>query len=102
MSPASVCGDGERDREQGYAHPVVEAALDVQPLADARGEVLVGDDGLTERRIGGCQHDRQDGRLGPRHVVEDDAGGEGAGDDRQRKTDAEQAGRHRVLPSQHP
>jgi hypothetical protein len=54
-----------RGRPQGAWHTdaVVEAALDVQPLADARRQPLLGHDRLTQRGIGGREHDREHDRL---------------------------------------
>ena len=87
-------GDGERDEEERDADAVVEAALDVEPLPDPRRNPLVGDDRLTERRVGAGQHDREHERLDeadPRQHADAD---EGPGDDRERESDPEQAGWH--------
>ena len=43
---------GERDQQQGDADPIVEAALDVQSLTDARWEPWLGHHRLAERGIG--------------------------------------------------
>ena len=82
--------DGQRNEEQRHADAVVEPALDVQALADARGQTLVGDDRLPQRRIRRSEDDGQHERLGPRESREDGGRQRGSGGDGQRQPDAEQ------------
>ena len=57
-------GERDRDEEQRHAEAVVEAALDVEPLADPRRDPLVGDDRLAERGVRAREHDGEHERLG--------------------------------------
>ena len=87
-------GDRDRREQQGDADPVVEAALDVEALADALRHARLGDHGLPERRVGRRQHDREDHRLPNGQLAEDRGGGHGAQRDRERQADPEQPHRH--------
>ena len=67
---AAAAGDlgldvGDRDgrEQQRHADPVVEPALDVEPLADPLRHARLGDDRLPQRGVGRRQHDRQDHGL---------------------------------------
>ena len=62
-------GEREHDEEQRHTDAVVEAALDVQPLADARRQSLVRDHG----GIRGGQDHSKDKRLG--QIQSAEAGG---------------------------
>ena len=95
---------GHRDRreQQRHADPVVEPALDVQPLADPRRDARLGDDRLPERGVGRREHHRQDHRLLDGQRAEDRRRREGAERDRQRQPDAEQAQRQPDLAAELP
>ena len=95
--PGSDVGDGDGGEEQRHADPVVQAALDVQPLADSLGNARLGDDGLSQRRVGGRQHDRQDQGLGDGQLGEDHSRDGGPDGNSQRQADAEQAHRQADL-----
>ena len=84
-------GESDRDEEQRHADSVVQAALDVKPLADQGGEPFVGDDRLAERRVGARQADAEDQCLRPAQVRQHTDGDERAGHDRQRQAHAEEA-----------
>ena len=58
-------GDRERDEEQGHADAVVEAALDIEALADPDGQASGGHDGLTEGGVSGREDDGEHERLRP-------------------------------------
>ena len=67
---AAAAGDlgmdvgGRHGREQQrHADPVVEPALDVEPLADPLWHARLGDDGLAERRVRRRQDDPDDHGL---------------------------------------
>ena len=49
--------------------PILEAALDVEPLADPRQQTRIGDDGLPERSVAGRENDGEDGGLGDTEVL---------------------------------
>ena len=94
---AATAGDlgldvGERDsrEQQRHADPVVQAALDVQALADPRRDPRLGDDRLPERCVGRRQHDPEDHGLLDRQRAEDRRRRDGAESDGQRQADAEQ------------
>ena len=87
-------GDGDGREQQRDADPVVEPALEVEPLADRLRDALVADDGLAERRVGRREHDAEDHRLPDREHAEDRGRGHGSERDRQRQADAEQPERH--------
>ena len=70
--PLLRLGDRERDQEERHADPVVQPALHVEALPDAHREPLERDDGLPERGVGGREDDREDERLRPAEVVEQD------------------------------
>jgi hypothetical protein len=93
-------GDREGDEEHRHADPVVEAALDVEALADSGGQAPVGHDRLAERGVGRSEHDREHSRLRQRQVVDQAYREERTKDDRERKADSEQTERHGVLPAQ--
>ena len=61
--PLVRLGERERDEEERDADSVVEAALDVESLADPRRDPLVGHDRLPERCVGAGEHDREHERL---------------------------------------
>ena len=88
--------------QQRHADPVVEPALDVEPLADPAGDARLGDDRLPQRGVGRRQHDRQDHCLLDAQPVEDDGRRDGAERDRQRQSDPEQAHRHPDLAAKQP
>ena len=56
-------GDGDCREQQRDADAVVQAALDVEALADPRRDTRLGHDCLTERGVGRRQDDREDERL---------------------------------------
>jgi hypothetical protein len=85
---------GEQQRD---ADPVVQAALDVQSLADSWRDARLGDDCLPECSVGGRQHDRQDDGLCDGDLPEDHSRRNGAERDRQRQADTEQPQRHTDL-----
>ena len=58
------------------------------------------DDGLPERRVGRCEHDREEERLGPGQRAEQDEAGAEARDDRQRQPETEKPRRDRDLVPQ--
>ena len=60
----------------------------------------IGDDGLTERRVGRREHDREHERLEPGQRGEEQGGNHRARGDRQRQPDSEQACRQRDLTPQ--
>jgi hypothetical protein len=93
-------GDGEEDDQQGHAHPVVQAALDVQALADARGQPRVGDHRQPQRGVGGRQHGGQGGRGPQVEPREQGQGGDGAGHDGEGQADPEQPRRQGGLAPQ--
>ena len=65
---------GRNGREQQrHADPVVEPALDVQPLADPARDARLGDDRLAEGGVGRRQDDPEDDRLPDGQHVEDHA-----------------------------
>ena len=82
-------GDRERGDEDRHAEAVVQAALDVQRLADPCGQARERDDGLPERRVGGGEDDRQDEGLRPGQRAKEGESGEEAEADRQRQPDPE-------------
>ena len=92
--------DREGDEEQGHADPVVQAALDVQPLTNADGQAWIRDDGLPERRVRRREHDRQHQRLRPQELTEEHSRDDRAREDRQRQPDSEQARGQRDFPAQ--
>ena len=95
-------GHGQHDVEERHADPVVETALDVEPLADPGREPRLGDHRLAQRRVGGSEHDRDHERLRDGERAEERRRDDGAQQDREREPDAEQAHGHRVLPSECP
>ena len=99
---ARVClGQREGDEEQRYADPVVQAALDVQPLANAYGEAGEGDDRLPERRVRRRQDDGEEQHLGGRErPPEENETCRATGNDRERQPDAEQQRGDRHLVSE--
>ena len=92
--------DRERDREERHAEAVVQPALDVESLADARRQVWVRDDRLAERGVGRREDDGNDHRFGPRDAVEQERAHDRSGHDRERQPDGQEAGRNPVLASQ--
>ena len=62
-------GNGEGHHRCGDA--VVETALHVQALSDARRDALVGDHRLTQRGVGAREDDRQHQRLGQAQARDD-------------------------------
>ena len=82
--------NGQRNEEQRDANAVVEPAFDVQALADARREPLVGDDRLAQRRVGRGEDDRQHESLGPCEPRDDGGRDHRAGCDGERQPDPEQ------------
>ena len=91
--------DRDCDREQWDAEAVVQPTLDVQPLADSRRDVLVGDHGLTERSVGRGEDHRQHERVSPGDVGQHDRPGDRSRPDRQREPDAEETRRKSRSPS---
>ena len=91
---------GERNQQQWHADPVVEAALDIEALADPRRKAWLGHDRFSERRIGWGEHDRQHDRLNHVELSEHERGGHGSGDDREGEPNAQQARRNRILVSE--
>jgi hypothetical protein len=89
--PGLDVGDRHRGEQERDADPVVEPALDVEPLADPARDAGFGDDRLAERGIRRGQDDGQDDRLLDRELVEHERAGDGAERDRQRQADPEQA-----------
>ena len=65
-------GGGHGQEEQRDADPVVEPALDVQPLADALRHVRVGDDRLPQRCVRRRQRDPEDDRFLNAELAEQD------------------------------
>ena len=63
-------GYRDRDQEQRNADAVVEPALDIQALADARWNPRVGDDRLAERGVRRSEHDREQHGLDERELPE--------------------------------
>ena len=93
-------GNRDRDQEQRDADAVVEPALDIEALADARRNPGVGNDRLPERSVRRGEHDRKQHGLDERELSEHGDTRESAGHDRQRQPDREQAKRHDVLAAQ--
>ena len=89
-------------KEQRYADPVVEPALDVQSLADPAGNAGLGDHGLAERGVGRRQDDPNDGGFPEGQLAEDHPRRQRAQGDRKRQADPEQAYRNRNLAPQRP
>ena len=90
-------GDGEEDDQQGHAHAVVEAALDVEALADAGGQPWVGDHRQPQRRVGWSQDGGQGGGLPQVQLRKERQAGQGTSHDRERQPDPEQASRNQGL-----
>jgi hypothetical protein len=98
---ALVClGNRDRDQQQWDADAVVQPALDIQALTDARRNPGVGDDRLPERSVRRCEDNREQHGLDERELTENGDTRESAGNDRQRQPDPEQAKRHDVLAAQ--
>jgi hypothetical protein len=93
-------GDGEEDDQQGHADPVIQAALDVEALADAGGEPPVADHRQPERGVGGGQDGGQSGRRPQVQLGEQGQPGQGAGHDGERQAQAQQPCRQRRLAPQ--
>ena len=83
-------GDRDGGEQQRHADPVVEPALDIEPLANPLRHARIADDGLPESCVRRREHDREDHGLPHRQLVEDRGGGERAQRDRQRQADAQQ------------
>jgi hypothetical protein len=98
--PALSLGERDRDEEQRDAEPVIEAALDVQSLPDPGGDPLVGDDRLSERRVGAGEHDGKHERLGEADPGQDHGPRDHPHEDRERQADAEQPQRNGELAPQ--
>ena len=62
--------DRQHDPEQRHADPVVEAALDVQSLANSARQPRQRDDRLAERGVRRREDHREEQRLGPRGARE--------------------------------
>ena len=88
-------GDRDRGEQQRHADAVVEAALDVEALADPLRHARLGHDRLPERGVGRRQHDREDHRLLDGQLAEAPRQPRPRpSSDRQRQPDAEQAHGH--------
>ena len=84
-------GEGNEDGDGGEHEAVVEAAFDVEGLADADGDARVGDDGLAEGGVSG-REDGGDERSFPNaEAGEQEEARPGTGEDGEREADAEQA-----------
>ena len=94
----------ERDRgeQQRHADPVVQAALDVEALADPRHDARIGDDCLSERGICRRQDHADDHGLAEGQLVEDDACDECSERDGEGKADSEEASRQADAGAQRP
>ena len=66
-------GGRQHDVQQRDADPVVQPALDVEPLADPRRQARQRDHRLAERRVGRGQEHPEDERFADRHAVEQPA-----------------------------
>ena len=84
-------GDRDRDQQKRHADAVVEPALDVEPLTDARRNPGIGDDRLPQRSVGRSEHDRKQDGLDEHELSEQGHTRESAGHDGQRQPDREQA-----------
>ncbi len=69
-------GDREHDEQERHADAVVEAALDIETLADPCRQRRLRHDGLPERGIGGGKQHREDERLRNRERAEERRGEE--------------------------
>ena len=92
--------DRERDRQERHAEAVVQPALDVEPLADARWQAGARDDSLAECRVGWRQDDGNDQRFCPSDAVEQECAHDRSGHDREREPDGQEAGGNPILASQ--
>jgi hypothetical protein len=81
-------------------HTVVQAALDIQALADAGGQPLVADHRQPKRRIGGGQNGGQGGRRPDVQLGEQGQAGQGAGHDGEWQANPEQPYRQPSLPAE--
>jgi hypothetical protein len=87
-------GETDRDEEQRDTEPVVEAALDVEPLSDPRGDPFVGHHGLPQRRVRARDHHCQDERFDEAHTRKHGDPDRRAGGDGQRQADQQQPKRY--------
>jgi hypothetical protein len=90
----------EEDDQQRDAHAVVQAALDVEALADARRQAPVADHRQPEGGVGRGQHGGQGRRRPQVQPGQQRQAGHGAGHDGEGQADAEQAGRDQRLAPQ--
>ena len=85
--------DGDEDRDERQGQPVVQSALDVDRVADDRGNARVRDHGLAERRVGGGE-DHADQPCLPRlHAREHDECDDRAEEHRHRQAEPEETAR---------
>jgi hypothetical protein len=89
-------GDGEEDDQQGHADPVIQAALDVEALADAGGSRLLVTTGSPRAASVGARA----AAVHPSSWGKQDQPGQGADHDRQGQAEAEQPRRQGGLAPQ--
>ena len=100
---AASAGDGrQRDQQQGYADPVVEAALDVERLTHNLRKSRVRDDRAAKPGVGRREDHPKDQRLAERERPKQKHRDQPSEHDRQRQAHAKQTHRHRSLAPQRP
>ena len=88
--------ESQEEQEDGYADPVVEAALDIEAFPDGAGYGLVCDHRLAQGRIRGRQHGGEQSDFKKAEFLEEERPHPEAENNRQRKPDQQESNRNRL------